>query len=178
MSHVLFVSDLHLGHRNILRHTKAAGTFRGGRNVEEHDEWVIERCLSANPTKRTLWWILGDVAMNIDRLSLIDRLPGRKILVLGNHDRFDTQVYLKRFERTEGLIKKYGMWLSHSPIHSEELRGKPNVHGHCHRGLTDSSHNYLNVAIEWLPRYKPLSLEEVRAYFERKTAWDDGGRGI
>jgi len=129
---VVFISDLHLGHRTILEHTKEAGGFRGGETVKEHDEWVIERCLSINPKKRTLWYLLGDVAMAEERLKLLDRLPGRKILLLGNHDLFATETYLKHVEKVRGGFKKYGFWITHIPMHVEELRGLPNVHGHCH----------------------------------------------
>lgn len=30
------------------------------------------------------------------------------------------------------LVKYKGFWLSHAPIHPEELRGCKNIHGHCH----------------------------------------------
>jgi len=169
MSNVLFVADLHLGHKTASRQAAECGKYRGGPSVEEHDEWVIDTCLAAGPTKRTVWWLLGDVAMEVANLALLDRLPGRKMLVLGNHDRFDSQVYLKHVERLEGIVKKYGFWLSHAPIHPDELRGKPNIHGHCHRGLVDSQGRYLNVAIEWLPEDRPVTLEEAREYFARSS---------
>jgi len=135
---------------------------RGGTTVAEHDEWVIGQLLSINPTKRTLWWILGDVAMDIGPLELLRVVPGRKILVIGNHDKFDTNVYLKYFERVCGMVKKYGMWLTHAPLHPAELRGKPNIHGHSHVEQLDDP-RYLNVAIEHLPDMRPITLDEVRA---------------
>ena len=159
---VFFISDLHLGHRSVLEHAKRAGTFRGGETVEEHDEWVIQQCLSVGPTKRTFWWLLGDIAMEIDRLPMLDRLPGRKMLILGNHDKFDTQVYLKYVEAIRGGIKKYKYWLTHMPLHPDELRGHTNIHGHCHRGTLKADRRYLNTAIEWLPNQRPMSLDEVR----------------
>ncbi len=160
---VFFISDLHLGHRSVLEHAKRAGTFRGGETVEEHDEWVIQQCLSVGPTKRTFWWLLGDIAMEIDRLPMLDRLPGRKMLILGNHDKLNTQVYLKYVEAIRGGIKKYKFWLTHIPIHPAEMRGAlGNIHGHCHRGLQSTDPRYLNAAIEWLPDQRPISLDEIR----------------
>lgn len=159
---VFFISDLHLGHKNILKHTERAGTFRGGTTVEEHDEWVIQQCLSVGATKRTLWWLLGDVAMEVEKLALLDRLPGRKMLILGNHDLFQTGVYLKHVEAIKGGIKKYNCWLSHIPVHPAELRGLSNIHGHCHHGTLQDDVRYLNTAIEWLPQQRPISLDEVR----------------
>ena len=59
-------------------------------------------------------------------------------------------------------LKEHGMWLSHAPIHPDELRGKPSVHGHCH---------YANIQLDGKddPRYlaRPLAtLDEVRNYFK------------
>ena len=165
MSSVYFVSDLHLGHRTILQHCPQ----RGGRTVEAHDMWVIEQMLSVNPNRRTLWWVLGDVSMEVSCLELLDKVPGRKRLVLGNHDLFDTQVYLKYFEIVHGMVKKYQMWLSHAPIHPAELRGKPNVHGHCHAEQINDV-RYWNMAIEHLPDMKPMSLEQVRDVWQARAA--------
>lgn len=158
MSRVYFISDLHLSHRTILAHCPQ----RGGRTVMAHDMWVIEQMLSVKPDeKRTLWWILGDVSMEVEALELLNKVPGRKRLVLGNHDLFDTQVYLKYFESVHGMVKKYGMWLTHAPMHPDELRGKPNLHGHCHAEQIRDP-RYYNVAIEHLPNMQPATLEQVR----------------
>lgn len=178
MAQVYFVGDLHLGHRAIMRHTaETPGAKRGPQEfmldpvnpyaVDAHDSWVIEQLLSVPSDKRTLWWILGDVCMEMKKLRLVDNLPGRKRLVLGNHDLFNTQVYLKHFESVYGPIYKYGLWLSHIPVHEEELRGRNNVHGHCHHNNLADDPRYLNTALEWLPDNKPLSLEQVREYFAR-----------
>jgi calcineurin-like phosphoesterase family protein len=101
--------------------------------------------------------------MERERLRLLDPIPGRKYLILGNHDRFGGFVYLQHFERLFGMAKKYGMWLTHAPLHPMELRGKPNVHGHCHVEQIDDP-RYLNVALEYLPDFKPLTLEEIRGW--------------
>lgn len=166
MSSVYFVGDLHLGHRTILDHTaEVSGAWRGGTTPDEHDAWVIDRLLSVRPNKRTLWWILGDVAMEESRLDLLKQVPGRKRLVLGNHDLFKTLEYLRVFEWIAGVVKDYDFWISHAPIHPEELWGLPNVHGHTHRNPLRGDVRYLNVCIEWLPQNQPLSLEQVRAHF-------------
>lgn len=161
---VFFVSDLHLGHKRILEFTAdVPGAFRGGSTPEEHDEWVIERCLSVSPNKRTVWYILGDVAMDPTRLELVDRLPGRKHLVAGNHDEYKTELYLEHFESVIGGIKRYGFWLTHMPLHEAELRGRSNVHGHMHHNELAEDPRYLNCCIEWLPDNRPISLDEVRS---------------
>lgn len=179
MSLVYFVSDLHLGHRRIVEFTRATpNAYRGGNTVEEHDEWIVQQLLAVKPDKRTLWWILGDVCMGRDKggspagLELLRRVPGRKRLVLGNHDLFPTATYLKYFESVHGTIKKYGVWLSHCPVHPHELRGLPNVHGHCHQGPIQRGGygdapdgRYLNLAIDWAPGHGPVSIEFLREHF-------------
>lgn len=185
MAGVFFVSDLHLGHRSVLYHTSLTpGAYRGGLElvlcsgpenplaIEEHDEWVVGRLLSVQPTKRTLWWVLGDVAMDREKLKLLDRVPGRKRLVLGNHDVFPIRDYLDlaHFESVHGIVKKYGMWLTHAPLHPVELRDKPNVHGHAHGNPLRDDPRYLNVCMEWLPDGRPLSLEEIRVRIEGRCA--------
>lgn len=180
MSLVWFISDLHLGHKKVLEFTKAAtGAYRGGTTVDEHDEWVIDQCMSVKPDKRSLWWILGDVAMDEKKLPLINKLPGRKRLILGNHDLHRTQTYLNFFEWVGGTIKKYHMWLSHMPIHPHEFRGiAVNVHGHCHygpirRGYGDPDPRYLNLAIDWAPENRPVSLEDLRARYDLEKKDDE-----
>lgn len=163
MSSVFFVSDLHLGHRKILYHTaRVPGAYRGGTTTEEHDEWVIEQCLSVGPNKHTVWYLMGDIAMEKERLTLLDRLPGRKILIMGNHDTFATIPYLVYVERVAAIIQKYGMWITHAPIHEVELRGKPNLHGHMHHNDLQDDPRYFNACIEWLPDHRPISLDELR----------------
>jgi calcineurin-like phosphoesterase family protein len=66
-----------------------------------------------------------------------------------------------------GIIKYKGFWLSHAPIHPEELRGKPNIHGHVHTNTLNDS-RYFNASLENIG-YKPVSIEEVR----RATVPDD-----
>ncbi len=173
MSRVYFISDLHLGHRSIMQHTvEVPGAWRGPQEMmvdphnpfaaDAHDTWVLEQLHSVPADKRTVWWFLGDVAMEIEKLRLLDSLPGRKWLVLGNHDLFQPGVYLKYFEKLYGTVKKYGMWVSHCPIHPAELRGLNNIHGHCHRNDLWDDPRYFNAAIEWIPDHKPISLDELR----------------
>jgi len=165
MSSVLFVGDFHLGHKSIL---KLQQGVRPGYTIDQHDNWVVNQCLSVGPNKRTLWYILGDVSMEISSLERINELPGEKILVMGNHDKFETQTYLKYFKRIVGGIKKYGIWITHIPIHPQELLEKVNVHGHCHNNSLKNDPRYLNASIEWLPKQKPISLDQVRSLFRER----------
>jgi calcineurin-like phosphoesterase family protein len=94
----------------------------------------------------------------------------KKVLVLGNHDILTTQEYLSVFDEVQGLVKKYGMWISHAPVHPNELRGKYNVHGHVHYASIEDD-RYFNVCPEVLwPKYGRclVSLQEMNEEFSRR----------
>ena len=155
-----FISDLHIDHKKIL---KFAGEYRGGSTVEEHNEWLVEQWNSV-VTKRDVTWVLGDVAFTVEGMKYLDRMNGKKVLVLGNHDRFDIGVYQKYFYKIHGFTKHSGFWMSHAPIHPSELRGKPNIHGHTHQNIADISYDdsYIPVCVECCGGV-PVSLDLIRS---------------
>lgn len=127
MANVFFCSDLHFGHKNI-------GKFRAscGINTEFENRQRIIKDWHNQVTKRDVVYVLGDSCFTMDTIGDFAHLPGQKILIRGNHDKLDTQVYLKYFSDVYGLLKYKEFWLSHAPIHPAELRGKVNLHGHVH----------------------------------------------
>jgi len=170
MSRTYVISDLHLGHKNIL---KFAGKYRDwATSVDEHDYVLIERIRSVCRSKRDLLYILGDVAMDVNKLELLKDIPARKILVRGNHDTFQDGVYRKYFDSIQGIVQKRynskGYWFSHAPVHPQELRGRRNVHGHVHansilenRLVPDS--NYINVCVENCGGY-PVNTADLETF--------------
>ena len=76
-------ADMHFGHQRII---ELAGRPFG--SVEEMNETIIERWNATVAPGDTVW-VLGDVAMESigDSLAMCGQLAGRKLLVLGNHDR-------------------------------------------------------------------------------------------
>lgn len=148
MSIVYFLSDLHLGHKRIL---EFSGKLREGNTADEHDSILITKW-NSKVRKRDLVYVLGDVCMHKD-LSILDQLQGRKILIRGNHDTFSTTEYLEHFEEVYGIMKYKRFWLSHAPIHPDELRGCYNIHGHVHgnsisNGYGEYDKRYINVCCE------------------------------
>lgn len=146
MSNVWFCSDLHFGHRNIHHLRKGLESEQG--NVDKiSEEWF------SKVKDRDLVWVLGDAAFTEEAIDWIALLPGKKNLVRGNHDVLPTASYLRAFSEIYGIIKKYGFWLSHAPVHPDELRGKINVHGHVHYATikTDGGYTdwrYFNACVE------------------------------
>ena len=156
-SQVLFCSDLHIGHA-------LAAEKRGFDNVGEHDMHIM-KTLMGQCTKRTVLWVLGDVCMDIKKMWILDKILGRKKLVRGNHDKFDLGVYTKYFEDVHGFLRYKEMWLSHCPIHPQEMyRCKLNVHGHIHKNTHSPllPHPYFNVNWDFWGR--AVNLDEIREF--------------
>lgn len=153
---VWFTSDLHLGHARIVDLS-----HRPFGSIEEHDQSIADRWKSC-VLPDDIVWVLGDIAVESTwkhALEVIESLPGRKRLILGNHDqawmgksdwmRFFPE-YLKVFEavtpwaRTK--IQGIKVNLSHFPYEGDHTEGsrfdeyrlrltensKPLIHGHIH----------------------------------------------
>lgn len=119
---------------------------------------------------------LGDVGFYKKREvnGLMKGLPGHKILVLGNHDRFPIKTYLEngfmavvdslimRVAHVKGIKKQmfryYTVMLSHKPM------AIPNgvdygIHGHFHNNKSKRWEEPLVKVLE--PRHRLVSLEEL-----------------
>ena len=160
MSTIWFCSDLHLGHKNI-------GKFRAPLvNSEEENNNRIITDWKNTVGKRDTVYVLGDFCFDYSLYSSLNLL-GRKFLVRGNHDNFSVFDYELMFEDVLGLVKYKEFWLSHAPIHPDELRGKYNLHGHVHyQSIKDP--RYFNCCPENLwTKYNNtfVSLEQVRQHF-------------
>lgn len=171
MSGVYFIGDMHFGHNGI---EKFRTQFP---NEQVHRKYLMDTW-NETITKRDVVYVMGDAAFTQSGLDSIGTLPGRKILVRGNHDLLPTEAYLNVFEEVYGALAYKGMWLTHIPIHESELYGRTNVHGHCHRGGPTGVHvckassrghaigakaTYFNTCAEHLPTpYKPINYHEMR----------------
>ena len=155
MANVWFCSDLHFGHKNIDK-------FRHFVDSEEHNRDLIISSWKTCVNKSDLVYVLGDACFTMETVGDFAELPGRKILIRGNHDLLDTQVYLKYFESVYGLLKYKEFWLSHAPIHPNELRGKVNLHGHVHyESIRKSFNPLIDTKQEIDPRYFNCCVENL-----------------
>lgn len=150
MSKVWVSSDWHIGHKNIHKfRCKELGFFRDFENEGEHCEWLMDFCLS-NVTKYDTMILTGDIVFTEEALRIVGSLPGRKVLVKGNHDVKKSEYYPKVFDQVHGLLRHKHCWFSHAPIHPVELRGKVNVHGHVHYNTLEDTVNYQSICVEEL----------------------------
>lgn len=137
---VYFTSDLHFGHAYIYK-------FRPKFTSEQHHQESILKEWQTKITKRDIVYVLGDAAFTMAGIDAFAPLPGIKYLIRGNHDLCNTWAYLKVFKEVYGIVKYKEFWLSHAPIHPDELRGKVNLHGHVHNATLKDT-NYFNCCLE------------------------------
>jgi len=150
----LFRTYINLGHKNILKYRSKFKT------VEEHDETIIENWNKVVTKKRHIVWVLGDFFIKNNKYDfngILKRLNGTIRIIPGNH------CYMPYYPKEmiwNGIYKKYGYWLSHAPVHPDELRGHRNLHGHVHN-KTIPDDRYINVCVENI-NYTPISLDAIR----------------
>ena len=99
---IYYTSDLHLGHKNILRLSDRPFADLDEMHQTIRDNW------NRIVTDKDEVYILGDVAfkLNEEINSLIASLKGRKHLIIGNHD--------KKFlgkEKSRLILKRYSIIL-------------------------------------------------------------------
>lgn len=161
MSSVFFLGDLHLGHKAIAKYRPEF------RDEQDHFEY---RSLAwhTRVRKHDKVFVLGDCAFTKERLLEFSKWTGTKALIMGNHcypakgvslldlnDVFEGRVY--------SLYKHKEFWLSHAPLHPEELRGRKNIHGHTHFHVIDDP-AYINVCPEVTLAGEPVSIDEIRNF--------------
>jgi calcineurin-like phosphoesterase family protein len=155
---VLFTSDLHFNHLNSAKR-------RGFESIEAHDNAVIES-LNKRCGKRTVLYVLGDVGFEIEGIDKLRQINGRIRIILGNHD-YHAEYYRAYAEYVGGMIKYKNMWLTHCPIHPQEMfKCVANVHGHIHNGGATDNLGFPYINVNWDFNYKPVSLDEIKKTVE------------
>lgn len=170
MSKKFFTSDLHFGHYNILKYEN-----RPFANVEAMDRALIENW-NKTVSKNDEVYILGDVSFHRDQketLSILQKLNGRKYLVLGNHDR--EIVYNEDLRKEFVWVRDYAtlrigdtkVVLFHYPIQTWDCQhhGAIHLYGHVHSNVSDHAMKYhipnsYNVGVD-VNNYTPISFEEI-----------------
>lgn len=169
MTTIFLVSDTHFGHNNMYTFKNTDGSLvrPWAANADDGDEIMIAAWNKiVGPNDKV--YHLGDVAIPRRGIKQLARLNGEKVLIKGNHDIFKLNEYLPYFKDIRGSHKLDQFILTHIPIHDESLArwSKGNIHGHLHSNrVLDKSGNidprYINVGIEHLPNFAPISFDEV-----------------
>lgn len=180
---IFYTSDLHFGHKNIIKYDE-----RSFSSIEE-----MNRILINNWNKRVMpgdtVYILGDFSLYLDAVEeFAPKLNGQKHLILGNHDHhvgklrpyFETVSDYKVIK--DGDVK---VVLSHffMPNYETAYRDGVMLHGHSHRNKNAEAEEELkrimrdkynipckayNVGCMYFG-YTPATLEEIVNFWETKS---------
>jgi calcineurin-like phosphoesterase family protein len=187
---IFFISDLHLGHTNVLRYDN-----RPFANVDEMHSTLVERWNSVVGDDDIVYF-LGDLFFSrIDTaVWFLNNVRGRISCVLGNHDREDQIRRLRRFEN----IYPYGVGIDIRDDNSPELRrnqgyrhvvlshypilswnrahhGSFHLHGHCHGNLLRTNPDYyrgrvMDVGCNLID-YTPISFNQVSEIMRERSSY-------
>ena len=69
------------------------------------------------------------------------------------------------------IISTKNFWVTHIPIHSDEMRGKFNIYAHTHNHVIDDW-RYFCTSMEQI-NYKAVSLQEIRKVFDERRKEQD-----
>lgn len=156
------ITDTHFFHDNIVEWC--------GR-PENHTNLMLKNARHYVAAQDTLIH-LGDVIFyKYDKLkSMLDSIPCRKVLVMGNHDRKSRNWYMRNgFDYAADMIVIDDILLSHKPVKDFPTGVRINIHGHFHN--TDhrrhepeyndwyNQERYRLLAMEYTD-YKPVKLRD------------------
>lgn len=159
-----FIGDTHLGHANIIPHTR-----RPFPDSREMDEAIIHNWNEVVSEGDEVWH-LGDFAYRCPTprvRSYIERMKGNIHLILGNHDGkrtmedgFSSIQHYKELYDLPGF-KKGRVVLFHYPIQSwnGRFRGSIHLHGHSHGGSAYLPMR-MDVSVECLD-FKPINADDI-----------------
>lgn len=190
MSRIWYTSDLHIGH-NLVARTRGFDADLLGKEYFDHDATIEKNWRKVVKPNDTVW-VLGDVTARADALDyaldLLNRLPGYKHLVTGNHDSCHPmhrnahrhqREYLRAFESVQAFaVRKTNglrLALSHFPYsgdHTESMRypewrlrdeGLILLHGHTHsKGNFSRSARHLTPQVHvGLDAWELTPVEEI-----------------
>ena len=168
---IWFTSDLHLGHKNILKLSN-----RPFGEIEHHDDTIINN-FNKVVKNEDIVYILGDISFNQSYNSykqIFTRLNGKKYIIIGNHDNKQNLIRCQK----EGLVISVcesktiqigsdRIFLSHYPHRewSGYYNGAYHLYGHCHCNLDDYKQS-TDIGIDvW--EYAPVSWSEIKEYIDK-----------
>lgn len=158
------ISDTHIGHGSMIRSCGRPENFsrlilRNWEKKVENKDIVIH---------------LGDIAWGEDNLKKLLKMPGKKILVRGNHDPKSLEAYMDlgfsfACDKFMMHIEGVRMLFTHRPRigHTFDI----NIHGHEHdvHSVSDAG-LFLPIALE-VQGYEPIELTHDRMRLIR--SWSD-----
>lgn len=165
-----YISDIHFGHKNVLKHDN-----RPFADVDEMDKEIIRRW-NAKVTDEDDVYILGDFAYKSGKNMewYLRQLKGRLHLIIGNHDGklLADEKALSYFQSVNEMkaILENGVYiqLCHYPLTdwNKKHYGSYHIHGHIHNAKSEAFHflknqeKALNAGC-MINNYEPVTLDEL-----------------
>lgn len=179
---IRITSDIHFNHKGIIHYCN-----RPFGSIEEMNDYVIEAWHST-VGKHDDVYVVGDfgfssAARPLDQI--FNRLPGRKHLIIGNHDEQNPKVLSLPWTSVQYYLKlrhegKRAI-LSHYPMETWDgaHKGYIHLHGHSHGGLKRQVNHRFDVGVD-VEGYAPVALVEFFARAEEQGGYvpvDHHGEG-
>lgn len=168
-------SDLHFGHKNIIRYSK-----RPFKDVEDMNEQLIQRW-NDRVSPDDIVFNLGDFAfLKPEQIAkILSRLNGKQYFVMGNHDQCiispvikETGKIIKFFDRIDLRYKGHHIVMHHyaQRVWDKSHYGSLHLFGHSHGSLPGIGRS-VDVGVdssELQTDYAPLLLDDVIEYLRCK----------
>lgn len=160
---IWIISDTHFGHDKI---------YDFAQRPKDFEQRIIKNW-KKNIKENDLVIHLGDIAWKKSSYTIIKSLPGRKILVRGNHDYNSLKWYMENgfdfaCDRYEMTIDGFHFVFTHIPLSSKSFAGV-NVHGHLHNmknNYNDNKHYLISLEKDG---YKLLNFNVILKKLKKKT---------
>lgn len=182
-----YISDTHFYHKNIIKYEKVRNHYE---SFEEMNEDMIKRW-NDKVSKEDVVYIIGDLSFRGgDRLvSILERLNGEKVLILGNHDglistsikeRYFKDVSSTRFTKDILNGEEVRIHMSHFPLWDWDCHGHRegtiHLYGHIHDKLElripkENAYNVSSAIMD----LSPSTLDDVILYNKK---WIEGGSDV
>jgi len=169
MADIWLISDTHFNHAKILNFKDYAGLPpRSFDNVDQMNQVMLDNWADTVKPADTVIHC-GDVLFGENKVDWLEanfaKLPGKKRLVLGNHD--NVKFLAPFFKDIQLWIELPGVICTHTPLHESTLGERHrwgdgpllNAHGHIHSNPSPDG-PYKCVCVEQI-NYKPINLDEL-----------------
>lgn len=171
-----YISDLHFFDNTVI-----TSANRPHKNLKEmHTDITVK--WNKKVSKKDTVYILGDVSSTNnfqetkELTKLLKRLNGKKVLIVGNHDRkiLSNNNFRSCFIRIEEYLRifdnKKKVVLFHFPIEDWESKkkGAIHLHGHIHCKSISLIKNRYHVGCD-VQKFTPLTLNEILSNNKKKS---------
>lgn len=159
----LFSSDYHLDHANIIKYCN-----RPFKDKNEMNELIIKNHNSV-VKENDYFYFMGDFCFSSRIAEFISRLNGKKVFIIGNHDRKNMfkNIGIESISDVKMIeIANQKIFLSHYAhrIWPQAHHGVWHLYGHSHGGLEDQGKS-TDVGVDNC-NFIPISFEELREKFK------------